>query len=599
MDFFKRTLSARISVSFLERVENTIRSLTASGRIAFVVLSLLLIGSSIALLIMASREFLVVVPAPGGSLTEGIVGTPRFVNPLLSISDADRDLVALVYSGLLRATPDGNIVPDLASSYSISEDGHTYTFSLRDDATFQDGTPVTADDVLYTIARAQDPAIKSPKRANWDGVIVEKINDKEVTFTLARAYAPFIENATLGILPKHLWQDVSAEEFPFSTLNAEPIGSGPFRIADVSRNASGIPTSYRLVPFTDYTLGSPYLSSITLQFYENEDALIEALKNGTVEAASNITPTLLSEISGLSVRRAPLNRVFGIFFNQNQSEVLRDTNVRKALDMAIDKQALVDSVLDGYGTPLSEALPAGLLPKSAPVITASTTSATPTAEGATDATSTDPVLSAQDFLMKKGWFLDPETHFLSFKKDKKTTEVLQFTLATGNIPELRAAAEFVRRQWKRMGADVEVKIFEQGDLNQNVIRPRKYDALLFGEVIGRELDLFAFWHSSQRNDPGLNISLYANATTDTLLEQMRTATTDTARRSIYEKFKTEIAKDVPAVFLYSPDFTYVFPKGIAGMELSAISSPSERFLDVSEWHVESDRIWNFLTSWAR
>jgi len=589
MNSFKRILSARINISFLDSLENTIRTLTPSGRIMFTILASLMIGSALALLIMLSREFLIKVPASGGTFTEGIVGTPRFLNPLLAISDADRDLVELVYSGLLKATTDGNFVADLADSYTVSPDGLVYTFTLKDKATFQDGTPVRADDVLFTIERAQDPAIKSAKRANWDGVTAQKISDMTVSFTLKQPYAPFIENATIGILPKHLWESVGAEEFPFSTLNAEPIGSGPYKISSVSRNASGIPQSYLLVPFNNYMLGKAYISSITLTFYESEEALIAALQSGAVEAASNITPSVLREVPGLSVRKAPLNRVFGVFFNQNQSEILRDANVRRALDMAIDKQKLVDEVLQGYGTPLSEALPAGLLPKNS-------ASSTQTID-LTSATSIprNRVIEAQNYLLARGWKLDPQTKVLTYQKDKKTVVPLTFSISTGNIPELRAAAEYVRNTWAAVGADVDVKIFEQGDLNQNVIRPRKYDALLFGEVVGRELDLFAFWHSSQRNDPGLNISLYANTAVDDVLAQMRTATTEVQRRALYEKFRRIIAKDMPAVFLYSPDFTYIFPNKIVDMQLTAISSPSERFLDVHRWHVENDRVWGFLT----
>ncbi|MCH7975051.1 MAG: ABC transporter substrate-binding protein, partial [Bacteroidetes bacterium] len=116
-----------------------------------------------------------------------------------------RDLTALVYSGLLKATPDGGLVPDLAKSYTISNDGLNYTFVLRDDITFHDGEPITIDDILFTIEKTQDPTLKSPKRANWDGVAVTKINGQKIQFILRQPYAPFLENTTLGILPRHLW----------------------------------------------------------------------------------------------------------------------------------------------------------------------------------------------------------------------------------------------------------------------------------------------------------------------------------------------------------------------------------------------------------
>ncbi len=583
MESIERAGSSRRHLPGFRALHDIRESFTATGRLVFAFFALMLIGSTAALLIMVSHEFLVTVPAKGGSLTEGEIGAPRFVNPLLAISDADRDLVMLTYSGLLKATADGGFIPDLAESYTISEDGLSYDFTIKEGAVFQDGTPVLADDVIYTVALAQDPAIKSPKRANWDGVLVEKISDREIRFTLKVAYAPFIANTTMGILPKHLWKDVSAEEFPFSSLNVEPIGSGPYQVTHLVRNAAGIPESYELTAFNDYTLGTPYISEITLRFYESEQQLVNALLGGEIDAASGITPSHLSKVDPSLVFNAPLNRVFGVFFNQNESEVLRNASVRRGLTLAIDKQALVNEILSGYGTPIDGPLPPGLL-KVAPVATS-----TPVA------TTTSSSENARAYMESRGWKWSEDEHALVFQKDKNTTEVLAFELSTANIPELRAAAEYVRSAWEKMGARVEVKIFEQGDLNQNVIRPRKYDALLFGEVVGRELDLFAFWHSSQRNDPGLNIALYANAAADELLEVLRTASTEESRQETYQKFLAEITKDEPAVFLYSPDFTYVFPDNIEGLHLASVASPSERFLNVHEWHKEEDRVWSFLT----
>jgi peptide/nickel transport system substrate-binding protein len=210
------------------------------------------------------------------------------------------------------------------------------------------------------------------------------------------------------------------------------------------------------------------------------------------------------------------------------------------------------------------------------------------------ATSTDPVLEARSFLETKGWKWN-ETEGALARTSGKETIVLAFSLSTANAPDLRATAEFLRSTWERMGAKVEVKIFEQGDLNQNVIRPRKYDALLFGEVVGRELDLFAFWHSSQRNDPGLNIALYANSVADQHLETLRTSTDLTEKRTSYQKFAEELKKDVPAIFLYTPDFMYIFPERIQGLSLGSIGIPSERFLSAHLWHTETDRVWSFFT----
>lgn len=569
----RSTSSARPARSFIKKAHVTAQSFSASGRALFIFFSGLLIISSVALVYMLNAQFLVTTPAYGGSLSEGIIGTPRFINPLLAASDADRDLTALVYSGLLKASPQG-YVPDLAEKYDVSDEGRVYTFVLRQDATFHDGTPVTAQDVVFTVTKTQDPALKSPQRANWNGVIAEAIDARTVKFTLRQAYAPFVENATLGIVPKHLWETISTDEMPFSTLNNTPIGSGPFMVSSVSRTSSGVPSSYTLEAFDDYTLGKPYLSTLVFYFYQNEDDVTQALKNKEIETASSISPAALAELRDAVVDRSSLNRIFAVFFNQNQSEILRDKVVRQALDHSIHREALVTQVLSGYGTPLYGPIPPAAL-------------GTAHQQQATQAQLTQ---EARQLLLDAGWKTGPNGIFQKTNAEN-TTKTLTFSLATGNVPELRAAAEYLRKTWGEVGIQVEVHVYDQGDLSQNVIRPRRYDALLFGEVVGRELDLFAFWDSSQRVDPGLNVALYANATADKILAQLRQTTDATARTALYQQFTAEITRDIPAVFLYAPDFVYIVPKDLRGLDLQFIETPSDRFLSAYQWHRESDFVW--------
>ena len=203
--------------------------------------------------------------------------------------------------------------------------------------------------------------------------------------------------------------------------------------------------------------------------------------------------------------------------------------------------------------------------------------------------------SAREMLENNGWEFDEETKIWG-KKTKKSESQLRFSLSTSDTPELKAVAEIIVEEWRELGAEVSLKIFESGDLNQNVIRPRKYDALLFGEIVSRELDLFAFWHSSQRNDPGLNIALYANITADKLLEDARAATDRNVMIEKYEEFEKEVDADVPAVFVYSPDFIYITPKNVKALELGAVTTPAERFLNIHQWYIATDKIWNFFAN---
>lgn len=568
----------RLRLPLLDKAQHTLDSFTASGRALFLFFAALCAASTIGLVYVLNASLLVAAPARGGSLTEGLLGSPRFINPVLALSDADRDLTALAYSGLLRATPDGGYKPDLASGYTVSDDGRVYTFTMRDGATFHDGTPVTAEDVAYTVQKIQDPALKSPLRANWDGVIAEAPDARTVRFTLKAPYAPFIKNLTLGILPHALWGGASDEEFSFSELNSSPVGSGPYRVEKVTRTASGIPSSYQLKPFAGYALGQPYLS-LTLRFYQNEDDLVQALKEGDIDAASGLSPEKLAGLKGANIATAPVNRVFGVFFNQNQSELLRQKPVREALDAAIDREDLVSKVLGGYGTPLSGPVPPSALPQ---------------LEGSSTPKGLE---AAREMLAQDGWEMGENGVLMKEGSGPGAeAQALSFDLATANVPELRAAAQYLHDEWSKLGVQANVKVFEAGDLSQNVIRPRHYDALLFGEVIGRELDLFAFWHSSQRNDPGLNVAGYANADADRALEELRQTSEPARRAALYREFSDELAADVPAVFLYAPDFVYSIPNDIQGLDLGLIETPSDRFSSVTQWHREVDYVWPWFAA---
>ena len=573
-----RNYGSLSSLPLLRTAQETVRSFSASGRALFYFFSALLLVSSLGLVYLLNERLLVSVPAHGGSFTEGVIGSPRFINPLLATSDSDRDLTMLVYSGLLKATPKGSYTPDLASGYTISPDGKTYTVTLRPGVTFHDGVSVTAEDVLFTVQKAQNAAIKSPLATNWSGVVASAPDAHTVVFVLRQAYTPFIENLTLGILPKHLWESVADDAFTYSTLNASPIGSGPFAVTGIARNTSGVPTSYTLHAFARYALGEPYLTEATLRFYQSQNELVSALRTGAIDAASGISPSTLASITGKNILQAPLNRIFGVFFNQNQSEVLRDSAVRQALGSVVDRNALIQSVLLGYGVPLTSPLPPSIY--------------TPTPGTTSPQDPAARIAAAAQTLQAAGWVAGPDgirTKQVGSGKTAKT-ETLSFSLATGDVPELRAAAQYLETTWGKLGAKVDVGIYDQGDLSQNVIRPRKYDALLFGEVVGRQPDLFAFWDSSQRVDPGLNIALYANPTVDSLVENLRTASADT-QAALYAQFSDALAQDTPAIFLYAPDFVYIMPKDLAGVTIGSIETSSDRFLSIAEWYTQTDSVW--------
>ncbi len=550
----------------------------------FISLVIVLCISTLTILQSINKSFMVSVPMKGGTITEGIIGIPRFVNPILAFSDADQDLVSLIYSGLMRKNTDGTLTPDLALKYEVSKDGLVYTFILKDKIYFHDDKPVTTDDIVFTINKIKDPLTKSPKKGNWDSVSVEKIDEKTIKFTLKQPLASFLENTTLGIIPNEIWSNSPIE---LNEANTNPIGSGPYEISSVSKQSSGIINSYELIPFKKFALGEPYIKTFTLRFYPNENEQILALEKGEVDQVSSISPIGAQTLKEKDYRIESLTlpRVFGLFFNQNQNQIFTDKNLINAMNLAIDKDKIIREVLLSYGVPINDPIPPNMI-NYQKLNKESTTS------------HDGNVKQAEVILAKAGWKKDADGFLQKTtvdKSKKKTTIDLEFSISTGNTPELINSALSIKQDLENIGMRVNVKTFEIGNLNQGVISPRKYDALLFGQVVNYESDLFAFWHSSQRKYPGLNVAMYTNAKVDKILEDAFVTIDEKARIKKYAQFEDEIKKDMPAVFLYSPDFIYVVSKNLQGFSLDHIITSGDRFVNSYLWYTETDNVWKIFS----
>ena len=543
------------------------------------ILCLLLLTLVVALwytLYALNHKYIVDVPTAGGTLVEGMVGAPRFVNPVLSITRVDHDLSALVYSGLVELQPDGTFSPDLAESVTVSEDGLVYNVILRQDRSFHDGTPVQAEDVAYTIGLIQNPAMKSPLRGNWSGVVVEVISPTEINFVLDNAYTPFMENLAVGILPKHIWESLSEDAFPFSQLNTDPVGSGPYELASVIRDQSGLISQYTLRAFEDGEVPAN-IDNIIVRFYSNEDEVAEALVSGEINSTASLSEGTLSrfDLEGWQTVEKPLPRVFSIFFNQNKSSALRDSSVREALGIMIDRDALIERSLNGFGVPAYSPLPASF------------------SEVAVDEVGSksleDRLAEAKAVLESGNW---EESENGSWSKDiDNSSTTLSVRLRSANASVFDNTAAYILENWRALGVEVEVELYEQSDLVQTIIRPRDYEALLFGTDIGRPLDLYPFWHASQREDPGLNVALYTSITSDRLLEKVRVSKSLEERDELLTEFVDEIQEEEPAIFLFSPSFVYVLSPTVHVSDMDRLAKPSERFANVEDWFINESSVW--------
>lgn len=546
----------------------------------YLVLSTIIALVSVIIILGQINENLIEeVPRSGGTITEGIVGMPTLVNPVLAVSEADKDLSELVYSGLLRRTPDGDLIPDLAESYEISKDGTKYTFILRSDAKFHDKVPLTVEDVIFTINKIKDPIVKSPKRVRWEGVAVESLAENEISFILKKPYASFIENMTVGILPMHLWRDVDPEEFGTNTLNTNSIGSGPYQISKVERNNEGTPTKYTLKRNKNFTLGKPYIKKIVIKSYNNEKDLVQALRVGAIENAGGLSPENLKslKVKHRNINTMVLPRMFGLFFNSENNSTLGDIQVRKAIDKILDREKIIDDILSGYGVPKQSPIPEHIIKKTS--LSDQNNSIPKDIEG------------AYEILEKAGWVKNDNG--LLEKKTKNDTEILSFSITTGDAPELVKVANEIKNQLREFGIMAELRVYETGQLNQ-IIRDREYEALFFGQVVNHGSDLFAFWHSSQKKDPGLNIALFGNEKADILLNISETILSPDERSQKYIQFEDIWRENMGSVFLYSPEYIYVTDKKVHIPQNYNFINSQSRFDSVYLWYTNTDKVWKIF-----
>lgn len=518
------------------------------------------------------------VPGVGGSYTEGVIAAPRAINPLYLSRDTDRDIARLVFSGLLTYDGSGNITPDLAERYDISSDGKTYTAYLRKNALWHDGKSLTADDVVFTIARIQNPQYKSPVRANWQGVEAVKVDASTIRFTLRTPYAPFIENLTQGIIPKHLWEHVEPAQALLHELNMSPIGSGPYQFNRFKSKSDGSLVWFALTRNPHYYREGPYLKDITLVFFNSEDEMIASLHRGEIEGFGPIASAHAEEVNRdrNTVLALATPRIFSVFFNAHQSPALTEVSVREAIARALDRGKITEEGSAGGAIGIDTLLP-------------------PFAQAVNQSISFpayDPDRS-RSLLDAAGW-KDANGDGIRDKKirDKKKTKVvpLRFTLATGDAPELKRAAELIKQMLADVGIGVDIQEKSFTDLESSVIRPRAFDMLLFGQVYGYEPDPFAFWHSSQIKDPGLNVTLFADKKADKALEDARRATDRAIRDKKYQEFAAIAAQDMPAIPLYTQLYLYLLPRDIQGASFSRITLPADRFNEINRWYRTTRRV---------
>jgi peptide/nickel transport system substrate-binding protein len=569
---FSSNVESNIDKFVFERFDRlkTVRRFILGWIGLVIILMIVVIGENFSL----SGYYQKLQPVAGGIYNEGIPGSFTNANPIYATSDADTTVSKLIFSGLFTLNTKGQLVGDLAKSITTTDYGKTYTVDLKPNLKWQDGKPLTSSDVAFTIRTIQDPDAQSPLFSDWSGITVTTNGPSQVTFHLPDPLASFPYELTTGIIPEHLLGSINPDDLRSASFNTvHPVGSGPFSLQALQVIDGSDPSNEQvqiaLNPFADYARGKPKLSEFAVHVYANEQTMDQAFKNKQLTAIEAVEPPSkkLQDESGVVDHNLILRAENMVFF-KTDAGVLADSNVRQALVQAANVPNIISKL--GYETvPVNEPLLIGQLGYNKQY-----------------AQSKYDLSAARAKLTSDGYAIDKNGYFA-----KGGTEI-SFVLTTINNSEYNQVATELKDYWQKLGVKMTVQSLDAADF-QSALNYHDYDAVLTSISIGTDPDVFAYWDSSQadpRSTNQLNFSEYKNSIVDTALESGRTRIDPALRIIKYQPFLQQWQADAPALGLYQPRLLYMTNGPVKGLSDTAITTPTDRFYNVSNWEIEEAKV---------
>jgi peptide/nickel transport system substrate-binding protein len=514
-------------------------------------------------------------PASGGIYTEALVGSFGRLNPLLDLNNpADREVDRLLFSSLIRFDSRGLPQPDLAESWGVSADGMIYNVTLRPDAVWQDGAPVTSDDVLFTLnlLRSENSAYPADVRTLWDNVEITSINDKNIKFTLAEPFAPFLDYLTFGILPKHLLEGVTADQLANTDFDLAPVGSGPYKLDHLTIEQGQI-TGMVLDVWNDYYGQVPFLDQIVFRYYPTAQAAMDAYQAGEVLGISQITPdvllTALSE-TNLSLYSSRMPRLTMVLFNlgDNQLAFFQDKKIRNALMLGLNRQWMVDNLLQGQAVVAD----GPILPGTWAYY-----------DGITHIDFDAEAAIAE--LKADGYVLPVDSSVRA-----KDGVPISFTMVYPDDSLHAQLAQAIQQNWAAIGVEVKLQAVSYDSLMNDYLTPHAYQAALVDLDLSRSYDPdpYPFWHQAEIIG-GQNYSQWDDRTASEYLENARVVADMDIRTRLYRNFQVVFARELPALPLYYPIYTFGVDQRVQGVQATPLFEPADRFNDISNWYLVTRR----------
>ena len=514
-------------------------------------------------------------PAGGGIYSEALVGSFGRLNPLLDLNNpTDRDIDRLLFSSLIKFDPSGTPQPDLAESWGVSADGTIYNVTLRANAFWQDGPPITSDDVMFTInlLRSEYSAFPADVRSMWDQVEITRLDDKNIKFTLTEPFVPFLDYLTFGVLPAHLLETVPADQLSSTGFNLAPVGSGPYKFDHLTVESGQI-TGVVLTVSKNYYGQVSFIDQIVFRYYPSADAALSAYSQGEVLGINQIPANNLAATCSdpnLSCYSSRMPRLSMVLFNLGNNDVqfFQDKIIRRALMVGLNRQWMVDYILQGQAVVAESPL----LPQ------------TWAYYDGVERIGFDPDTAVNE-LKAAGFMLPPDGTIRA-----KDGVSLSFTMAYPDDNIHAQLAQTIQKNWAAVGVEVNLQPVPYGSLFNDYLTPRTYQAALVDLDLSRSYDPdpYPFWHQAEITG-GQNYSQWDNRTASEYLEQARVIADPDIRARLYRNFQVIFARDLPALLLYYPIYTYGVDQRVQGVQAVPLFEPADRFNGIANWYLVTRR----------
>lgn len=510
--------------------------------------------------------------AAGGAYAEASLGPIDTLDPLYASSSAEIAASRLLFSSLYSYDSTGHLHGDLAEDMTIDKTGTVYTIKIRPNVKWHDGSLLTAKDIEYTVNLIKNPETRSSLRVNWQDVKAKAIDDTTIQFQLPAVYAAFPNALTFAVLPEHVLSGIAPGAIRENTFSRSPIGSGPFSLRLLQNvGTESLQKIVHLNSYENYYGGKPLLNRFEIHAYSTQEAIVKALRSGEISAATDMGGVGADRIDthNYTIIDKPVNSGVYALFNMD-SMILKDKNVRQALELATDTAAIRKEQpvrVNQLDLPFINGQVSGELPHPLPPNTK----------------------KAEELLKQAGWELK---NGVRQKGDQK----LALTIATTKNSQYEKTLETLAGQWRKIGVVVNTNVVNTSDPSinfvQNILQQRNYDVLLYELFIGADPDVYAYWHSSQIKESGYNFSNYSNKSADDALSSARSRLEPELRNAKYRLFAKQWVDDVPAIGLYQSTAEYVANKHVHSIgKGSTLISGYDRYSNILDWSVNQKSVY--------